>query len=100
MSNPLKSQRRQHFSDYLGGSSIGPQVMSDEKWEEVKESFKVREQECYVCKKRFTPANASEWAYRTPTRIFCSWSCLRKNEKAEEEKKAKRKRRWNDEQLD
>ena len=79
------------FTDYLGGSTIAPLVMSDERWEKVKEELKSKDRTCPVCKKKFSPPNVTEWAYRTPKHVFCSWTCMRKHQKAEESKKPKKR---------
>lgn len=91
--NPLGSRKRPYLSDYLGGSSIAPMVMSDDKWEETKERFKLREHECPICKKIFSPQVASEWAYKDAKHLFCSWKCLRESETQKEKKKKKKRGR-------
>ena len=37
------------------------------------------EHRCPICDRKFIPTN--EWAYRTKTRLFCSWHFLRESEK-------------------
>lgn len=80
-----------NFTDYLGGRSIAPLVMSDERWEEVKEELKSKDRICPICKKNFSPPNVTEWAYKVPNKVFCSWTCMRKYEKTQEAKKSKKR---------
>ena len=43
------------------------------------------EKDCNVCGKTFILT--SEWVYKRNGRLFCSWKCMRKDEKEHEQKK-------------
>ena len=53
-----------------------------------------KERKCYVCGRHFIISN--EWAYRrtygTRERVFCSWGCMRKFDKARGTKPERRDR--------
>lgn len=57
------------------------------------------EHRCPVCGKLFYVPDFSEWAYRMSVnghlKLFCSWTCYRKQEKERDEKRLQSKRdKW------
>lgn len=48
------------------------------------EAWMYESRKCPICGKEFYPSG--RWAYKKLGKYFCSWSCLRKWEKANEEK--------------
>lgn len=66
-------------------------------YDDVKEDERYFKKTCCVCKKLFF--STPEWVYkkrvRTKTIYYCSWTCYRKTEKAQEEKYGKGKCKCN-----
>ena len=54
-----------------------------------------REKHCVMCGKVFCRANYIDYAYKIPCssghRFFCSWTCMRKYQRLQEEKRDKSK---------
>ena len=52
-------------------------------------------QKCPICGREFYPPDVEEWAYRTrqysgAVRLYCSWHCLREEQRRNEKKKKPR----------
>ena len=58
-----------------------------------RETWMPDDRKCRNCGKRFTVLHPTRWAYKRPKgaryEYFCSWGCLRADEKKEERKEAK-----------